>query len=320
MTRTTATLLSDPVKHKIFRDDYTEVGFTKPYVLHAILAVSALHLYHLQPTEPEYIAQAIAHHDAAIRLVQPSLVKLTEAESIPVFAFTAMTAIYSLAETSHNRSPEVSRHRGDPIDEMLSCFQLQRGVKAVIAPFYWYLCRSWMGTIIQYPKSHGDPVIAEVKKNIPNDAALMDMANSIADPPSRDAYIHAVDTLLDCIAIVAADRTDSSRYRFVLQWPIDLAMEVLDDIKKREERALVLLAYYTVAMSMSSDKWWLSKWPRILLPHILDILGNKWAEVLQWPRDVVLRGQNVFSKSEELRPAIHPALPSLLEEQRSTGS
>ncbi|KAL2007580.1 hypothetical protein VTN00DRAFT_9018 [Thermoascus crustaceus] len=62
-------------------NDAVALGFSRHYLLHSIIALSALHLFSMGPSSPQrkrYYYQATSHQDAAIRQARPHLVHLSE--------------------------------------------------------------------------------------------------------------------------------------------------------------------------------------------------------------------------------------------------
>lgn len=132
-TVTIPSLHTDLVRQKVWADDFVRLSFSKLYLLHAILALSALHLVSQDRSRTELLALASAHQTAALRLAQPHIAHLTEAESVAIFAFSGFTALSACVETSLEF--QESDYSGDPIGAILSCFNLNRGIKLVLEPF-----------------------------------------------------------------------------------------------------------------------------------------------------------------------------------------
>lgn len=67
--------------------------FSYHYLLHASLALSALHLFSKQPSRTELFVQASSHQDTALSLVRPHIADLTEEHSVPVLMFSGVVSI-----------------------------------------------------------------------------------------------------------------------------------------------------------------------------------------------------------------------------------
>lgn len=105
---------------QIVIDKYVGLGFTKPYVLYTILAISALHLLSQDRSRTELFAKATSLQSTALQLVQPHIANLTEDDALGVMAFSSFTAMFARAEVILN--PYTLPR--DPIESCVECFQL----------------------------------------------------------------------------------------------------------------------------------------------------------------------------------------------------
>lgn len=54
----------------------------------------------------------------------------------------------------------------------------------------------------------------------------------------------------------------------------------------------MILAYYAVLLTQGIGVWWVGNWPVILVRYLEGILGGEWAEMLKWPKSIVLNATN----------------------------
>jgi Fungal Zn(2)-Cys(6) binuclear cluster domain len=98
-TATYLTLGQNPTLQILWRVAVPQIGFSYPYVLRVILAISALHLAYLQQEErAHYIAQAAYHHEVALQNVAPSLEIRIAENPTAVFAFSVLTYFIACAK------------------------------------------------------------------------------------------------------------------------------------------------------------------------------------------------------------------------------
>jgi hypothetical protein len=94
------TLGQNPTLQTLWRVTIPQIGFSYPYVLRAILAISALHLVYLQQEErAHYVAQAAYHHEVALQNVAPSLEARIAENPTAAFVFSSLT--HFVAKPSH---------------------------------------------------------------------------------------------------------------------------------------------------------------------------------------------------------------------------
>jgi hypothetical protein len=56
----------------------------------------------------------------------------------------------------------------------------------------------------------------------------------------------------------------------------------------RRPVSLVIIAYYAVLLKLGIGLWWVGKYPEALVRYIVALLGEEWAEFLNWPKSIVL--------------------------------
>lgn len=266
---------------------FVQLGFSRPYLLYATLALASLHLYLHDPTRSELAAWSSAYHTAALRLIQPVIANMDQDDSIPIFAATGLIALYALAEVSN-----IPARVSDPIDDILSCFQSGRGIRIVMSPYFDYLVTTWMAPCIVWTDCDEDAVLQTVQSKYSHLLPLRDLASRTSSESTRRAYLHAIDNLLKCMAVLSTTSYDHPSLRFIHNWFVDLDVEILDMLKLRDPLTLVIMAHYTVMMGMRPYAWWLCKWPPLLMARIDSLLGSEWDDLLRWPRQMVFGGHD----------------------------
>lgn len=111
----------------MWSESIVDVAFQHTFLLHGILALSALHktLVDDQGSRASLLAQADAHMSASLATYL-RLIEENAAETVvPCFLLSSICFAYNLA-TAQVEEPE------DPLSAILHCFRLLRGVKVVI--------------------------------------------------------------------------------------------------------------------------------------------------------------------------------------------
>lgn len=98
-TSTAYTFSQHPAIQTFWRVNAPRIGFSAPYALCAIIAISVLHLAHLRPHQRQlYVDQAEYHHDAALKQVTPDLAHSMQADSGGILLFSMLTSFISCAK------------------------------------------------------------------------------------------------------------------------------------------------------------------------------------------------------------------------------
>jgi hypothetical protein len=112
--------------------DVVDVAFEHPFLLHGLLAMAAVHktTQASQSERPALLAQADAHMSSCLTPYKKHLAHPTLEASLPMFLLSSVLVTYNLA-SARVQEPD------DPIEALLHCFRLLRGVRVVIGT-YWF--------------------------------------------------------------------------------------------------------------------------------------------------------------------------------------
>jgi hypothetical protein len=268
--------------------NFVELAFATPYLLHEMLAVSALRLFAEHGQRHELVARASFHQTKALGLVQPYVTAVTEEQCLPLLFFSSFAAISGLAEVA------LDAHRGcdkfaDPIAKTTHSFQLSRGIMTMLTPHWPYICQTWAWTIIS-SQIEACSDLTPLPETIPTYTTLRSLAFGVEPDQARKACLRAVELTLGSLSLVQQCEDASVSRRLVTSWPIEVDAEFHLLLADRKPVSLVILAHYAALLSLGTGLWWVGRWPALLLEHISSALGEEWAEFLTWPRNVVLNG------------------------------
>jgi hypothetical protein len=117
--------------------DAIEIAFEYPFVLHGILAFSALHktIYYPLVDRTLLLTQADAHISSALTVYMRLLHQPTLENALPMFFMSGILFAYKLA------SARVDEPQ-DPIGDFLHCLRLLRGVREVVGRYWHELAKS----------------------------------------------------------------------------------------------------------------------------------------------------------------------------------
>ncbi len=120
-----------PHRSGAYQNGFIESGLEHPFLLHGILALSAIHLASLYPLPAEkqsLLLQADSHISRALETYRKLLEAPTAETAIPMFILSSVLLTYNFG--SVRERPE------DPIGSLHHCFMLLQGIKFVILQ-YW---------------------------------------------------------------------------------------------------------------------------------------------------------------------------------------
>lgn len=117
-------------------DQMIERSFRHPYLLHTILALSALHMLHRQGAPDSKLYRlASAHNLSAMTLARPQVARGDEEHRDAVFNFAAFSCLYATAEPPLRAGDAAITTHAGVITALLDAFKMGKGVLAVQEPF-----------------------------------------------------------------------------------------------------------------------------------------------------------------------------------------
>lgn len=268
--------------------EFVKLAIATPYLLHEVLAMSALRLFAENTARQELILRASYHQAEALRLVQPHVEAVTQDQSLPLLFFSSFVAISGIAEAALD-AHGVCDGTFDPIAKTTHSFQLSRGTMALVTPHWQYIRQTWAWSIISSQIEAGSDLTAQPRR-IRTYIAVRSLAFGVEPDTARKACLRAVDLTFDSLSLVSQREDAAVSTRRVSAWPIEVGDDFHLLLAERRPVSLVILAHYAALLRLGTGLWWVGRWPELLLDHIVSTLGDEWEEFLAWPKTVVFDG------------------------------
>lgn len=276
ITVTYETFSPDPVQQHIWRGPVIRMALAFPFLMHELLAISALHLAYVRPDRAQwYSTQSTELQSQAFNIFNSVQRDVDASNCAPILIFTSLLALHILADPS--RTVGLDSHHY--LDHVISCIMLMRNVqKLVIRDWYNYLAETELNPLfhVQQPSTPYDipqPCADLVK--LPNPSDLSDEA--------RQAYDSAIERLQWMFALSHVPYESHHTIRWLLAWPVQLDDKYLELLNQRRPEALVILAYFAVLMRFYRESWAVGDSGLFLIQAIHSHLGSHWAKWMEWP-------------------------------------
>ena len=288
-----------------------------PYLLHGILAVSALHLQSTTENMPNskrlfYAQKASLHQQLALSSYIPTLNNINPQTCHFVFGFSAILAglgfgFLCTPERNGIADPE------ELITRITTIFDLLLGTVAVAnASSRWI--KSYEPLVVPFKSILGRedvPIEFEVQTALERLFSGIHLANALE--VERDV-VHAninISVIFNSAipdlqkAFRCIGRKEPDNFLGVIGWPAFVDSSYVTLVKQRHPAALVVLAYYGAALHALNHAWWL----RGVGSHVVEAVsaiihdkhGDIWQNLLQWPLDRVGRPAPGAAPSIQLR-------------------
>ncbi|KAJ6007399.1 hypothetical protein N7540_011375 [Penicillium herquei] len=266
---------------KIMEISVLEAGLTAPYLMHGVMALSALHLSHQsQPDQrrrgSSWFTIAMHHQNAALSMFRDQLNQINEANVHASLIFAGLAASFGFASALQTEAKEEM----PSLNTLLKIFDLARGLKAVLD-----------STSHLQQENDLNPLLAF---EVPADAAVPNCTQSAFDrlvelseqmDHHTEYYKRAIKSMRFLSSISFAGPTSMT---LSVGWASMIPREYLEDIKCRKPFALVVLAHYCVFLHMGQRNWCLGRWGYEVLLEISQILDLEWKPYIAWPLEQVL--------------------------------
>ncbi|KAK6007487.1 hypothetical protein QM012_004301 [Aureobasidium pullulans] len=263
------------------------------------MALSALHLYSKDRSRSELFDRACFLQGVAIQLVQPVIANLRQEDSLAALMFSSHTSAFGLAEYMLNPHHDDT----DPIDKIVECFQLSRGIKLVVSPHWPYLSQTWLNKLFNSESSNEDRIRASLASEFPTYSVVRSLAFGQEDADRRKCCLETIEDIFTFIGASSHHPQDyPTAAHLIDQWAVKLPVVFKDMLIERKPIALIILAYWAVLTSINPRPWHLRGLAEVLIARIEDIIGDEWAEFLRWPREKVIENARAVQDTPAQTP------------------
>jgi hypothetical protein len=270
----------------LWQNAMIELGFEHPFLLHGILALSAIHKASvLLPSQrQDLLQQADLHISQALPEFRRHLGAPNDEAAIPMFVLSSVLLTYNFGTVQEK--PE------DPIASLHHCLMLLNGIKVVIGP-HW-------------EKLKGTPVLAQMFETSSPEAVrvldtlsqgdqrpeilrLNELTELMLDAQDKEACTEAINILHSVSIRVRHVAIDRDEYPILFFWAAHASTRFYELIVAHNPIACIITVHFIALYAQCRPVWWIVKWPRWVLAHTEQLLSATpdllvW---LQWPREVI---------------------------------
>ena len=242
------------------------------YLMHNLLALSAVHSARLRPHgQPYYRNLAAFHQSKAASGFRLSVQSLSAENSSIICASAGITLLTELGYSLIPGNP--STPRDDPILELLHRFALVRTTVSLwqsSLPFIYNDHRTM--ALFNHDKTfvpHKVPV--KIAKALEKLGQLPDGLSMQAN--DRSVYKRAIESLYSEFSIVITQPRDFGQ---ILRWGNLVDQRFLDLTSQKDPMALVILAHYCMLLYHATTRWCLDGWAERVYDAVNASLDESW--------------------------------------------
>ncbi|KAK2737952.1 hypothetical protein CKAH01_18803 [Colletotrichum kahawae] len=284
----------DSVRH-VWREVFPREGRLYGFVMHGLLAVAALHKASLLRAGEQhlYLTRSAYHYDKGQETFRSLLSSVTEENWKAMFCFSAVVDTRACTPAM---CPGNSSKPNTSISDVVNLLSIMRGVRAILEGWTVRIRESDLAAM-----THGIPMIGALEANtrpslegsrLPRDtfdalSHLRSLYHSQQHPIPNCADYDTMISSLERSCIGLANVGLQVEVSTCLLWTYSIPESVIDDLRRTEAHALVLLSYMNMFIAvLDKDYWFFRGWSSQLLADINSHLkdDHRFDEWLAWPR------------------------------------
>ncbi|KAF2670624.1 hypothetical protein BT63DRAFT_243480 [Microthyrium microscopicum] len=287
-TTTSFTLSNRTELQQIWQQVVPQIAFTHDFLLHGILALSALHLALSQPERKALLqGEASAHHELGLSKFRIAMSNITPENCDACLAFSTLIAAYAWASSNQAADLFFSDTSTFEEDSQIEWASLLRGVYILLNATF-----EWMGTSllkpILFPRPE-DPTPPNAEDPVIRDK-LTELSQLWVQSPGKfteveiQAFNDTVALLQDNCSLVASfsDDRQVDIVTIIYAWPIKVPEVFLSMVKEFRPEALIILAHYSLLLNKAEHVWFVQGMSRRLLQTIHSKIGKEWEGWITW--------------------------------------
>jgi hypothetical protein len=238
-----------------------------PFLAHAVLACSALHLASKYPSEQGYLMSAHSHQNTAMGLFRKAIVRVTEHNCHAIVAFSHLLIVFSLGTEQHDEHLLLTD--ASSADPQLVCNWLYFIRNACT------MVRDQKDCIFSGPLRRlaecWDPAAAEVDETLLGEMterllrASTIGTNDIRSASDTAALEDAARRLGLAFAACEALGEGFTVWDAVRVWPMVVSMDYIRLLRQGNPAAMILMGHYCVLLKELQSMWFIGLYPLRLL-------------------------------------------------------
>ncbi|XXH01896.1 hypothetical protein Hte_008258 [Hypoxylon texense] len=258
-----------------------------PYLMHELLAFSALHLSTIQAIDADktrYLQLAAELQTRALTLFNEAQPDVRIENCMALFVFSSMIGMHALFDA-------VASYTDFSIflNNVVHYLRLHRGVSAITHQSWHILSRSEIRYITDSIMT-ADDLYRQRLGDMGNECdKLVDLIRTSTDKLGPGPY-KACQEAVEALHWVFGIRRTISKLcptHITLAWPVRLSAEFVELLEQRQPISLIILAHWAVLLHVDRDFWVFGNAGQHMIRALLTYLGSYWDEWLVLPRSVL---------------------------------
>ncbi|OQE27972.1 hypothetical protein PENFLA_c005G10903 [Penicillium flavigenum] len=265
----------DETAQKIWQFLVPEEALSHKFLMHGLLAISALELasHGDDVSRPLYIKTAVIHQNVALGEFQALMSQINRDNAKAIFAFSSILVVYSFGVLHlENTAPSMT------MEDLYQVLMLCRGVERLIASSQSAIHDSNFSSILYFTQVEYPWLLSDDCQFALHQLHGANIMAKSADHNS-EMYQEAIDTLGEALNESIQDHIPSN---LVSRWAIKLPRAFLECLRKREPMAMVILSFFCVVLHRLKGVWYFRGWGTNFVKLIWQTLAPEWKVLVHW--------------------------------------
>ncbi|KUJ17296.1 uncharacterized protein LY89DRAFT_684377 [Mollisia scopiformis] len=278
-TSLTSLLLQDAAMLRVWQLELPLAAQSHDFLMHALLALAALHKAHLCPaTQSKYYLQALQHQTKGSEKFRSVVEYVSKSNSTAVFGFSVIVAMSQFKYCAGMLYSTPAQGMDTIIDVITT---LRRTFQLAIQHDALFQESSFGILPARMKRLHMSSLDVNTELALEALEALEQM-NLTSDTLQEEKEVSSstIGQLRRWYRIVSAfPRT----WGLVIRWPMVVSSEYLALLQARRPMALVILTYWCVPVHRVKPRWFIDGWAESVVRIIASILPEAWKQAISWP-------------------------------------
>ncbi|KAJ5391099.1 hypothetical protein N7509_006589 [Penicillium cosmopolitanum] len=282
-TDTFRTLCTGPLEFEVWQITIPRLALRYDFLMNGILAVASLHLATIveSPTSLAYIDTALQYHNLTFGPFRIAIDNLTPQNCEAVLAQSIITTVIGIALPWLTGSRD---ERSNMTENIVTVFELLQGVRKIMQ-----IGRSWIKlSLFSRQKELWDSGPTELDSEtavaLNRLMTLNDETLASIDTDQYRINKDVITHLRHCFTLFGNSQDPAN----VLAWLAAVDKEFVDNVRRRQPLALLILMHWGVLLGeLDGQRWWARNSGKALVSELLRVLypvDARWAGSLIWPR------------------------------------
>jgi hypothetical protein len=275
------TLSKDSQVQQLWQNQVPKDALIHPFLMHCVMAASALHLADTVPTRRNaYSILAMRHHGIALSTYKSMLHDITKANCGPLSTGAKLLIVFIAAYSVLPGAVGVSVS----IKGLMGVAELVRGSRIILETIDARAVEEDQFRQVTVLKDWDhDPALPQgLSEAIETIKTIVVTQIETADVKS--VYLSTLDIF---VKTFQACYLNPDHPELVLMFLSQVDQKFIDLSRSTEQLALIILAYYGIVLNLVKENWWAKNWGSRVVKEIYDSLDASSRSLIQIPMEQV---------------------------------